>query len=202
MYLSAPSSQDMPKWWPWLWMMTWISCMSSPRQLDIQFAWRIMVDMCPLSIPIFGLRKMTPPPDIGIFWCIFQHQSTSGSSWWLVPLSLFIILGGSSQPITDCYLSNSKLWFITSCASTGVVPWVLAIYIYIIPFVIYQKHPTGWSMEKFRRRLGEKDDLSISSRPFLGSSYVYSIYILYTYIIVYIYTLCLFNVAMGNHNFQ
>ena len=57
--------------------------------------------------------------------------------------------------------------------------YLLYICIYVciyIPFVIYQKHPKSWSMEKFRRRLVEKDDLSISSRPFLGSSYIYSIY--------------------------
>jgi hypothetical protein len=161
-----------------------------------------MVDMCPLSIPIFGLRKMTPPPDIGIFWCIFQHQSTSGSSWWLVPLSLFIILGGSSQPITDCYLSNSKLWFITSCASTGVVPWVLAIYIYYTLCDIPKTSNRlvhGKVQETFRWKRRSVHFFQTIFRVKLCIQYIYYIHIsLY----IYIYTLCLFNVAMGNHNFQ
>ena len=143
---------------------------------------------CPF--PFLDWERWPRPQTLAFSDACFKHQSTTGSSWWLVPLSLFIILGGSSQPITDCYLSNCVKTLVHNfmCLNWGCP--MSTCYIYIIPFVIYQKHPTGWSMEKFRRRLGEKDDLSISSRPFLGSSYVYSVYIYYLYISLYIYIPC------------
>ena len=85
---------------------------------------------CPF--PFLDWERWPRPQTLAFSDACFKHQSTTGSSWWLVPLSLFIILGGSSQPITDCYLSNCVKTLVHNfmCLNWGCPMSTCYIYIY------------------------------------------------------------------------